>query len=198
MKLMKLNKVSIKKDNACFYRTISYFLYYYTNTINYKSILSKGDKNIWITTNNKLIPEKIYNENNMPELLQRTLINWICNNSENIIEELNYKIFDLLLDTHYPEFIQQYNTDKRLVKKKILKLYKDRYNIFAADNMCNDRWGGTLEMYAVSKLFNVCVEVYEKKNRNKLELIQKWGDKNKPRFRLLYGNNHYDCLLTHK
>ena len=200
--MKNIKKINIKKDNACLYRTLSYLLYYNSQLKDYKTIIRKGIHINW-ALNKQLISIKSYNSNDLPKLLQKTIINWIYMNSEQYIDEIGYKVFDLLVDTHYPELLEKSSivSNRRLFRKNILAKYKDRYSSFAGDSTIEhdyigDRWGGTLELYAFSKIFDICIHVYELDNSKEYKRILQLGSNKKLVFNLLYSENHYDCLIT--
>lgn len=188
--------IKIKKDNACFYRAISYFLYYYSNLLEQPNrIIKLLHHNKWLITNQStLLNRTLINDDILPELLQYTIMNWIIQNSQYYLPELDYHIFDLLLDTHFPEYS---NITKRLQKKSILLEYKNRYSIYAANNNKDnpDRWGGLIDCYAINKLFHLSIEIYQNYDTHHYKLIQKIGYK-EPNITLYYDGNHYNVLVA--
>lgn len=192
-----MKKITIKRDNACLYRSLSYLLYYHSQLTDYKKIIRNGENIKWINEK-QLIDRNLYNSNDLPQLVQKTIVNWIYHNSEQYIDELGYKVFDLLIDTHYPELLSQSSlvSNKRLFRKNTLLHYKQHYSYFSGDNQIkDDRWGGTLELYAFSQIFNVSIQVYQMDNTRNYDLILQLGNNKNTIFSLLYSDYHYDCLL---
>jgi len=185
-------QIPIKSDNACFYRSCSYYLFLYTDKDTpVKNIIDKGpDENI---KSNRVITRKMINDNNLPELLQKKICDWVYHHHDSKVKELGYSVLDLLIDTHYSHLI-----DSNIDKMDILYDYYKRYNIFAAEknDEIDERWGGSLDMYVLTQLYNIEIKIYQENESKKYELIQKFGDDTKRCISLLYKNGiHYVVLL---
>lgn len=187
-------QIPIKSDNACFYRSCSYYLYLYSDEESAEEIIDKGliqNKNV---IRNTAITREMINNNDLPELLQKKICEWVYKHHNSTVEELGYSVLDLLVDTHYSHLIDTVD------KTDILDDYRERYNIFAAEknDEIEERWGGSLDMYVVTKLFNIAIKIYQEDEKKKYKLIQQFGteDSNKPCISLLYKNGiHYVVLL---
>ncbi len=190
-------QIPIKCDNACFYRSCSYYLYLFSDDkLTAEEIINKGiqqNKNI----RNTPITREMINDNSLPKLLQTKICEWVYQNYNCNIEELGYSVLDLLIDTHYSHLIDVVD------KMDILDNYQERYNIFAAEKKddIEERWGGSLDMYVITKLFGLTIKIYQEDDNKKYKLIQQFGKEstNIHCISLLYKNDvHYVVLLPKK
>jgi hypothetical protein len=185
-------QIPIKCDNACFYRSCCYYLYLFSDeNKDPEEIIKIGpgtDKTRNIVTRNMI------NDNRLPQLLQKNICDWVYKNYDSQIEELGYSVVDLLIDTHYSHL-----TDNDSINKMdILDDYRDRYSVFAADknDEIDERWGGSLDMYVLTQLYNIGIKIYIENNSKKYQLIQQFGKDNKLCISLLYKDGiHYVVLL---
>jgi len=196
----------VNGDNSCFYRCIVNILYTYFDENMINTILNIND-NFKKFSFLDMDDEEIFSNE-----IRCFIANWIWENRYKYIDELDMYVKDLVLNTHpfLYDFINDFNhiddsnsfidLDEFLVNK-----YKEIYtNLY--DNEF-DKWGGAVEQYCISEIFEIPVNVYVfkkfNKNKNRIEngkirnnkaergvrfkLYQKFGSK--------YNNNNTIYLL---
>lgn len=149
----------VANDNSCFYRAFS-------NLLNYEyDDISKN-----IQRENKSI-NKVYKhaewgysgelQEKYSRLIQDKSYNWIIENKNELHDELQMPISDLVESTHnipfeeYEKIYKFHAGDTVIVQVK----NKESQEIISR-SLVKERWGGFIEQYALSKIFDCTINIY--------------------------------------
>lgn len=146
-------------DNSCFYRAFS-------NILNYE--MSDISSNIY---RNKKDLSQIYNHNlwgfcgENQELLSKIIQNksyqWIINNKDSLHDDLQMSISDLVESTHGIPFEEYEKIYKFYAGDTIIRQVtnSDSKEVISS-SIVKERWGGFIEQYALSKIYNCTINIY--------------------------------------
>jgi hypothetical protein len=122
----------VLNDNACFYRAIANLLHQYPNVD-----IDNSDEWGYSGPSQELFARE----------LQDNINEWISDNSDMYIAELNMTVGDIVATTHNLSIME----------------YNSLYSTFAGDivdESVGDRWGGLPEQVAISYMYKIPINIY--------------------------------------